>query len=383
MPINRNVLTRTGLAVVLGALVACSSGGTTDGAGTGATSGQGGAGGAAGATSNGGDGGNAGAGDDAGGAGGSSAGDGATDGSSNGGSANAGSGGSSGSTAEAGTGDDGGEDAGDDGRGAAPTDDAGVLGASEPDPTQDSASQPGPYMVSRYSTGVPDSPSYAGYDVDYPADAPPPLPGVAIIPGFIEGRSAVGDWGPFLASHGFAVITVDPNSDIDQPEVRATALWAAIGSLQGENMRSDSPLSGKLITTRVAVMGHSMGGGAVLETANAHSDGLRAAIALAPWDMTTAFGGITTPVLIVAGQNDMTAPVAQNAMPFYNAIPMTTIKAYAEFAGGDHQVADSPVTNTTAGLLGLSWLKVYVAGDSRYAQFIKTQSGLSSYLSSP
>lgn len=250
-------------------------------------------------------------------------------------------------------------------------------------PTEQTASTRGPYEVTRYSTGVADSPDYGAYDVDYPSDATPPFAGVAIIPGFVESRTSVADWGPFLASHGFVAITIDPNSNLDLPAVRATALWAAIGSLKAENSRSNSPLVGKVDVDRLAIMGHSMGGGGTLEAANAHSADLRAAIPLAPWDLTSAFGAITVPTMVLAGQNDAIAPAPQHASPFYAAIPATTVKVYAEFAGGDHLVANSPVTNPAAAILGLSWLKVHLEDDLRYAPFIKMRSELSQFMTSP
>ena len=36
------------------------------------------------------------------------------------------------------------------------------------------------------------------------------------------------------------LITIDPNSNLDNPSTRADALWAAVGSLQAENMRAGS-----------------------------------------------------------------------------------------------------------------------------------------------
>jgi dienelactone hydrolase len=285
-------------------------------------------------------------------------------------------------TGGSGGGGAGGAAAGGGSAGAASTGAAGAImrGAA---PTEQTASTTGPYSVMRYSTGLTDSPSYGAYDVDYPADATPPFAGVAVIPGFIEGRSAVGEWGPFLASHGFAVITIDPNVNLDVPSTRATALWAAIGSLKEENTRSGSPLAGKVDVTRFAVMGHSMGGGGTLETANAHSAELKAAIPLHPWNTTSAYGMITVATMIMAGESDTVAPPAQHATPFYNAIPASTVKAYVEFAGGDHYAADNPKTNATSALLGLSWLKVHVEGDTRYRPFIKTQPALSKFLTSP
>jgi pimeloyl-ACP methyl ester carboxylesterase len=251
------------------------------------------------------------------------------------------------------------------------------------DPTEQTASMPGPYRVMRYSTGVADSPDYGGYDVDYPADATPPFAGVASIPGFIESRSAVIAWGPFLASHGFAVITVDPNSNLDSPASRAEALWAAVGSLKAENTRSAGPLFGKVDTTRLAVMGHSMGGGGTLQAASEHPE-LKAALPLEPWHSnSSSFAMIRVPTMIMAGQNDSVAPIDQHATPFYAAIPATTNKVYVEFQGGSHFVADDPTANTTAAILGLSWFKVHLEGDTRYRPFIKTRMGLSSFLSSP
>jgi pimeloyl-ACP methyl ester carboxylesterase len=266
------------------------------------------------------------------------------------------------------------------GRGTGSTPGAIVRGS---EPTEQSASTTGPYRVMRYSAGLADSLDYAGYVVDYPADATPPFAGVAVIPGFIEGRSAVGNWGPFLASHGFAVITVDPNLPLDTPPVRATALLAAIGSLKDEQSRTGSPLAGKMDLTRLAVMGHSMGGGATLQVANMYSMELKAAIPLAPWDIAGSYTMITVPIMVMAGESDAVAPVASHAMPFYESVPASTPKAYVEFAGGDHYVADDPSTNATSAVLGLSWLKVYVEGDTRYRPFIKTRAGLSRLLTSP
>jgi predicted dienelactone hydrolase len=237
--------------------------------------------------------------------------------------------------------------------------------------------------VTRYSTGIVDSPDYSTYDIDYPQGAPLPLAGVAIIPGYVQARAAVGDWGPFLASHGFVVITIDPNATGDAPAARATALWGAVGSLKAENSRSGGPLSGKVDTAHLAVMGASMGGGGALECASAHAE-LRGVVALSAWDSTgTTFSTLTAPTLILAGQNDTVAtPTLQTS--FYTSIPVSTPKVYAEFAGGDAYISNTPIKNTPiVGLLGLSWLKVHVEGDGRYAQFIETQSVLSSFMSSP
>jgi triacylglycerol lipase len=247
----------------------------------------------------------------------------------------------------------------------------------EPDPTADSAAQNGSFTFASYTSGYADSPAYAAATIYYPTSATPPFAGVAISPGFLE--TQLTGWGDFLASHGFIVLTLDTNTSTDQPPARADALMAAIGTLQSENTRQGSPLMGMVDTSRFAIMGHSMGGGGTLIAANAHSSELRAAIPLAPWEPGMTFPQITVPTMIMAGQSDTIAPIAQNATVHYGSIPTTTTKAYAEFASADHFVANNPHTNATVARLGLSWLKVFVDGDLRYKQFIHTEATLSSW----
>jgi hypothetical protein len=44
-----------------------------------------------------------------------------------------------------------------------------------------------------------------------------------------------------------------------------------------------------------------------------------------------------------------------------------------EFNSGDHWIANNPVNaNKQIGRYGLSWIKVFLEGDERYRQFLKT-----------
>jgi dienelactone hydrolase len=65
-----------------------------------------------------------------------------------------------------------------------------------------------------------------------------------------------------IASHGFLVITTAGPPQQGAPRRQATAadLKAAIDWAEQENMRSGSPLNGKIQSSRVAVMGQSCGG---------------------------------------------------------------------------------------------------------------------------
>jgi triacylglycerol lipase len=213
----------------------------------------------------------------------------------------------------------------------------------------------------------------------YPTNATAPFAGVAIAPGFIETQSAIAGWGTFLASHDFIVLVIDTNTTGDSPALRADALMAAVGTIKQENTRQGSPLYGKVDVNRMAIMGHSMGGGGTLIAADGHSSELKAAVPLCPWSSSpTTFPNITVPTMILAGQSDIVAPVAQHAWPFYQSIPTSTDKAYVEYTGGDHFIANNPNVPVMA-REGLSWLKVYVDGDTRFLQFIVTDPALSRF----
>ena len=159
-------------------------------------------------------------------------------------------------------------------------------------------------------------------------------------------KGQINQWGTFLASHGFVVMMVDTaangaaNTGV-QPPARATGLMEAVTTLKGENTRSGSPLVGKLDTARIAIMGHSMGGGGTLLAANTHPE-LKAAIGLCPWNPGVTYPTDTVPSLFFDGTADvLVSPAAATAE--YQSIPTTTPKVYAEFNGGTHFVANTPL----------------------------------------
>lgn len=197
---------------------------------------------------------------------------------------------------------------------------------------------------------------------------------MAISPGYTESQEAINWWGPFLASHGYATLIFNTNQPKDFPDLRANALLAALTILEDENSRTGSLLQGKVDSSRLAVMGHSMGGGAALLAAHEHSGRIKAAIPFTPWQPNADFNGISIPTLIIAGEGDRIAKVAEHARLHYDAIPATTIEAYLEFTGGNHFIGNNDRSNLDIhpqlGRYTLSWLKLYVDGDDRYRPFI-------------
>jgi dienelactone hydrolase len=263
-------------------------------------------------------------------------------------------------------------------------------GGTGPAPTSDSATGKGTCTVQQYTMGIPTAADYVTPTIYYPTDCPGPLPGVVIIPGFTEVQAQIAQWGTFLASHGFAVMMIDSaasgaaNTGVLPPS-RASGLEEGVKTLQGENMRSGSALNGKLDVSRMAVMGHSMGGGGTLLAATA-TPALKAAIGLCPWNPGGKYPMDTVPTLFFDGTGDILVPPA-DATAEYQSIPTTTHKVYAEFNGGSHFVANTPLggaaTDKVVARIGLSWLEVYVVGDTRYQQFIMKDTTMSNYDAKP
>jgi predicted dienelactone hydrolase len=231
-----------------------------------------------------------------------------------------------------------------------------------PDPTLASISATrGPFAVTESSISSFVS-GFGGGRLYYPTDTSQGTFGaVAISPGFTASWSSL-DWlGPRLASQGFVVIGIETNSRFDQPASRGDQLLAAL-----DWAVNSSPARTRIDRNRLAVAGHSMGGGGSLEAANDRPS-LQAAIPLAPWNLTKSWSRVQVPTAIIGGESDSVAPVSSHSEPFYNSISRAE-KAYLELNNASHFFPQSP--NTQQARLMISWLKRFVDDDTRYDQFI-------------
>src|SRR4030095_88735 len=194
-----------------------------------------------------------------------------------------------------------------------------------PAPTASALQVAGPFAIS--STTVGSGNGCGAATIYFPTDTSQgTFGGIAVAPGFTETQSALRWWAQRLASHGFVVINISTNSTFDNPSSRATQLQNALNYLV-----NTSSARTRVDRTRLAVSGHSMGGGGTLEAAR-NNTALQAAIPLMPWDQTKDFSGIRTPTMIVAGQNDTIATPSNHAIRFYNSIPAASEKVYLELS---------------------------------------------------
>jgi dienelactone hydrolase len=232
-----------------------------------------------------------------------------------------------------------------------------------PDPTEASITAPlGSFATA--STTVPESVAgFGGGVIHYPTDTSQGTFGaVAVAPGFL-GSSANYAWmGPRLASQGFVVFLINTDNRLDQPPSRGAQLLAAL-----DHLVTTSTVRSRIDPGRLAVAGHSMGGGGAL-TAAATRPGLQAAIPLQPWHGDKTWPEVRVPTLIVGAEADTTAPVASHAEPFYESLPATIEKAYLELNDADHRVGTRG--DTTMARSMIAWLKRYVDDDTRYEPFL-------------
>ncbi len=227
----------------------------------------------------------------------------------------------------------------------------------------------GPFTTA--TVAVPTSAGFGGGTIYYPTNVAGPFAAISVSPGFTETASDVAGWGPRLASHGFVTIifnTVNPNSDL--PAQRSQQQRQALDYVVAQGNNTSSPISGLVDGNRRAVMGHSMGGGASLISADADPT-LRAAVPLAPFNTSSSFPNITVPTMIVACQNDNIAPVNTHASPMYNSIPTTTRKSYISVTGGNHFCANAPTgANGEVGRFVVAWMKRMLDSDTRYDPWV-------------
>ena len=245
--------------------------------------------------------------------------------------------------------------------------------------SRESLGRPGPYQVAYYSS-YPAVPEFSAATIYFPANKGEDFAGVAISPGFVESQENMNWWGNHLASHGFAVLTLDTNELRDNPSLRADALMAAIEVLRNEGERMGGTLRGKILNDRMAIMGHSMGGGGTLIAANAHSAELKAAIPFTPWQPDGNFSAISIPTLVIAGENDRIAPAADHALPHFESLSEDIPKMYFEIKDGNHFIANTDTgdgrlapnidVHDLVGGMSVAWLKLFVDGDEEYRELV-------------
>jgi dienelactone hydrolase len=230
-----------------------------------------------------------------------------------------------------------------------------------PNPTAASISATtGPFAIATVS--VPRGNGFGGGVIYYPTDTSQGTFGaIAISPGLNGTWAGIAWLGPRLSTQGFVVFGIETNNLNDSPTSRGTQLLAAL-----DYLTQRSSVRGRVDATRLAVAGHSMGGGGALDAA-LRRPSLQAAIGNAPYLPANNLSSDRVPTLIYAMQNDtLVSPSRLTSM--YNTIPATTERAYIEITGAGHNYIGQP--STTLARTMIPWFKIFVDNDVRFSQFL-------------
>jgi dienelactone hydrolase len=245
--------------------------------------------------------------------------------------------------------------------------------AKGPNPTATNVTQNGTFATT--TATVPSSVAgFGGGTITYPTSTTSGTFGaIAFAPGYTATNASYTWVGPRIASHGFVVFTINTDSRFDFPSSRATQLQNALNYLVNSSVAAS-----RIDRNRLAVGGHSMGGGGSLIAAD-RNGALQAATPLQPWNSSTNFSGVSVPTAIVGAQNDSIASVGSHSLPFYNSIPASSEKALVVVSGASHGLGTT--LNTIQARSMLVWLKRYVDDDTRYDPFVcpLVTSGASDY----
>ena len=221
----------------------------------------------------------------------------------------------------------------------------------------------GPFAITQTTVSRTSVSGFGGGDIYTPTDTSAGTFGAVVIaPGFTARKSSMAWLAPRLASQGFVVFNIDTLTTSDQPASRGRQLLAAADFLTGK-----SSVRTRVDASRVAVVGHSMGGGGTLEAALSRPS-LQAAIPLTPWNLTKSWSRVTVPTLVVGAESDTVASVRSHSEPFFQSLPAAPGKAYLELNNASHFAPNTP--NTTIAKFSISWLKLFVDNDTRYQQFV-------------
>lgn len=233
----------------------------------------------------------------------------------------------------------------------------------------------GPYRVGDYSIST--FQAAGGATVYYPTNATPPFAALVFCPPYTGVQYMYRDWGPFFASHGIVMVTMDSETTLDTVDQRADQQREVLDFLKRENTNSRSPLYGKLATDRFGVTGWSMGGGATWINSADYS-GLKTAMSLAGHNLTALdpdSRGYSTriPTLIMNGALDTTylGGLGQSD-GVYNAIPYGVPKVFYEVSSAGHFAWGSPTSaSDDVAKVALAFQKTFLEGDTRWAEYIR------------
>ena len=260
----------------------------------------------------------------------------------------------------------------------------------------------GPYEFTSISEsdGMRDGPLYLNTELYFPLNYPGILKSIVLGAGHGDSGESMYYWASLLASHGFVAATIDYNDPINESHYqRGLALLDLIETVKQENSRFSSPIFGLMDTSKFALVGSSMSGGAIIEAAM--SDSLEILDALISLNPTVIFEDCDlcagseyciclvpefleeqdVPIMIISGENE-TDDIGYEGMlgiDIYLNHPDMTTKLLYEILDGGHSSAIPHVEPVRKKVI--SWLNYYLNNDTtECSQLLEEPGNISQFL---
>ena len=244
----------------------------------------------------------------------------------------------------------------------------------------------GPYEFTSISEsdGMRDGTLYLNTQLYFPINYTGMLKSIVLGAGHGDSGESMYYWASLLASHGFIAATIDYNDPLNESHYqRGLAMLDLVETVKQENSRFSSPVFGQIDTSKFALIGSSMSGGAIIEAAISDSvESLDALISLNP---TVIFEDCDlcannehciclvpefleeqdVPIMIISGENE-TDDIGYEGMlgiDIYLNHPDMTTKLLYEILDGGHSSA-IPHTEPVR-MKVINWLKFYLNDDTQ------------------
>jgi dienelactone hydrolase len=244
----------------------------------------------------------------------------------------------------------------------------------------------GPFAVATFQVSIPRGRGSMPGIVYRPLSddsAPGPRPAVVFGHGYLAAASRYDSICRRLASHGFYVLVpASPDPGLFRSVAPAADdMRAAREFLDSLGRIPDMDLDPR----KVALAGHSMGGGAAFLDAQRDTTGsVKAVVGLAPYRISrqTHPESLHVPALVIAGSNDRSAAAATVHREFFEPCPAPSY--FALVRGGGHngflditswiedrfEPFDRVVQLKATRAIMTAFLQVYLAGDERYLPWL-------------
>ncbi len=268
-----------------------------------------------------------------------------------------------------------------------------AISAASPLARPDSA---GPFAVATFQVSIPRGSGSMPGIVYRPLSGDStfqPRPAVVFGHGYLAAATRYDSICRRLASHGFYVLVpASPDPGLFRSLApAANDMNAAREFLDSLGGMPDLDLNAH----RVALAGHSMGGGAAFLDAQRDTSGsVKAVVGLAPYRISGQIHpeSLHVPALVIAGSNDRSAPAATVRRQFFEPCPAPSY--YVLIRAGGHngfldvtnwiedrfEPFDRVVQLKAVRTLVTAFLQVYLAGDERYLPWLldpKLSAGMS------